>query len=139
MGTQKLVKEAADWMRNSPYFEHRIYFYDPFITFFMKLDPWDKERVREFVRNREHPEERIEEGEIVIWDAHFSPNEGRLPLENLMDNPGFRLIHVVRPDTPFTVLGGYNYEIYIFQRITEDDGIDNHQIYEMLVGEDESK
>ncbi|MGW8315747.1 MAG: hypothetical protein ACWGNV_09120 [Bacteroidales bacterium] len=135
MGTQKLVKEAADWMRNSPYFEHRIYFYDPFLTFFMKLNPWDKERVHEFVYSREHPEERIEEGEIVIWDAHFSPNEGRLPLENLMDNPGFRLIHVVRPGTPFTVLGGYNYEIYIFQRITEDDGADNHQIYESLLEE----
>jgi hypothetical protein len=31
------------------------------------------------------------------------------------------------------VLGGYDYEIYIFQRITEDDGLDNHAIYEDFV------
>jgi hypothetical protein len=50
-----------------------------------------------------------------------------------MDNPGFQLVHLVRPVKLFQVLGGYDYEIYIFQRITEDDGLDNHAIYEDFV------
>ena len=133
VGTQRISKKASDWLRNSEYFENRIYYYDPFFTHFMRLNPYDEERSHQFVHNREHPEEKITEGEIVIWDAHFSPNEGKLPLENLMDNPGFKLIHLVRDLKPFKVLGGYEYEIYIFQRIMEDDGLDNHQIYESLL------
>jgi hypothetical protein len=132
-GTQVLVKEASLWLKNSEYFQHKIYYYDPFFCHFMNLNPYDEERVRAFVYNNEDPAYNIKEGEIVIWDAHFSPNEGRLPLENLMDNPGFRLVHLVRPVKLFQVLGGYDYEIYIFQRITEDDGLDNHAIYEDFV------
>jgi len=97
------------------------------------VNPYDEERVREFVFRREEPEYKIREGEIVLWDAHFSPNEGRLPLENLMDNPGFQLVHLVRPESPFKVLGGYEYEIYIFRRIMEDDGLDNHRIRESFL------
>ena len=133
VGTQRLVKEASVWMRNSEYFENRIFYYNPFFTHFMRLNPYDEVRSHQFVHNREHPEKKITEGEVVIWDAHFSPNEGRLPLANLMDNPGYRLVHLVRDKEPFTVLGGYLYEIYIFQRIMEDDGEDNHDIYASLL------
>ena len=132
-GTQILVKEASHWLKESEYFENRIYYYDPFFCHFMNLNPYDEERVRGFVYDSDAPESNIQEGEMVIWDAHFSPNEGRLPLERLMDNPGFRLVHLVRPRNTFKVLGGYEYEIYIFQRIVEDDGLDNHQIREHLL------
>ena len=91
-----------------------------------------------FGRDREEPCKQIvvydiKEGEIVLWDAHYSPNEGRLPLENLMDNPGFRLVKLIRPEKPFKVLGGYDYEIYIFQRINEDDAVDNYLIRDSLL------
>ncbi len=132
-GTQKLVKEASVWLKNSGYFENRIFYYDPFFTHFMKLSPYDEVRSHQFVYNREEPEDGIQDGEIVIWDAHFSANEGRFPLENIMDNPGFKLLHLVRPVKTFKVLGGYEYEIYIFQRIMEDDGLDNHRIYDSLL------
>jgi len=132
-GTQVLIKEASDWLRESEYFQNRIYYYDPFWCFFLDVNPYDEERVREFVFRREEPEYKIQEGEIVLWDAHFSPNEGRLPLENLMDNPGFQLVRLVRPESPFKVLGGYEYEIYIFRRIMEDDGLDNHRIRESFL------
>lgn len=134
-GTQVLVKEASEWMKDSEYFQNKIYYYDPFFCHFMNLNPYDEQRVRAFVYSRENPELKIEEGEIVIWDAHFSANEGKLPLEKLMDNPGFRLIHLVRPVKLFQVLGGYDYEIYLFQRILTDDGKDNHDIYDGMVEE----
>lgn len=132
-GTQRLSKKASVWFMDSDFSENKIYYYDPFFCHFMGLNPYDKERVHEFVFDRDHPERKIEEGEIVIWDAHFSPNEGKLPLENLMDSKGFRLIHLTRDKEPFTVLGGYLYEIYFFQRISSDDGKDNYELYaEML-------
>lgn len=132
-GTQKLVKEASNWLKESDYFEHRIYYYDPFFCHFLGLSPYDEDRVRGFVYNSDEPEYNIREGEIVIWDAHFSPNEGKLPLERLMDNPGFKLVHLVRPRQSFKVLGGYDYEICIFQRIMEDDGLDNHTIRQEMI------
>ncbi|HER09295.1 MAG TPA: hypothetical protein ENO20_10350 [Bacteroides sp.] len=135
VGTQRILKDASVWLRESAYFENRIYYYDPFFTHFMKLNPYDQQRSHQFVHDRQHPEKKIEEGAIVIWDAHFSPNEGQLPLENLMDNPHFRLVHLVRDKKPFTVLGGYEYEIYVFQRIAEKDSVDNHKIYEALLEE----
>ncbi len=70
---------------------------------------------------------------MVFWDAHYGPNEGQLPLDRLMDNPGYKLVHLARPEKAFKVLGGYDYEICIFQRILKDDGQDNHQIYEALL------
>ena len=133
MGEQKVIKDAADWLKKSDYFENRIYYYDPFWCFFLDLNPYDEERVRGFVYRNQEPEYNIREGEIVLWDAHYSPNEGRLPLENLMDNPGFRLVKLIRPEKPFKVLGGYDYEIYIFQRINEDDAVDNYLIRDSLL------
>jgi hypothetical protein len=133
VGTQALIKEASDWLKSSEYFDHKVYYYDPFWCFFLNLNPYDEKRVHEFVYRRDEPEYNIMDGEIVLWDAHFSPNEGQLPLENLMDSPGFRLIHLVRPEKPFKVLGGYEYEIYIFQRITLDDWVDNYRIREQLI------
>jgi len=123
--TEKLVKEASLWLKNSDYFDNKIFYYNPFFCHFMELNPFDEERARESVYRNQEPEYNIPEGGIVIWDAHFSPNEGHLPLERLMDNPAFRLLHVVSPERPFKVLGGYEYEIYIFQRITKDDGVEN--------------
>ena len=135
VGTQRLVNDASRWYVNSEYADRRFYYYNPFFTHFMKVDPYDDAISHQFVHSREHPEEGIDEGEIVIWDAHFSPNEGRLPLERLMDNEGFRLIHLTRDKQPFTVLGGYTYEIYFFERITTDDGMDNAVLYQQMLDE----
>jgi len=133
VGTQRVVKVASDWYMDSEYAGRRFYYYNPFFTHFMKLDPYDDELSHQFVHNREQPEKKIAEGEIVIWDAHFSPNEGQLPLENLMDNEYYRLVQLTRDKKPFKVLGGYLYEIYFFQRISMDDGEDNQNIYNALL------
>ncbi len=132
-GTQKLVKEAAFWFTSSGYVDNKFYYYDPYFYHFLKLNPYDKERLRAKVNNHITPEKNIKEGEMVFWDAHFCPNEGQLPLDKLMDNPGYKLVHLVRPEKAFKVLGAYDYEICIFQRIMKDDGKNNHQIYEALL------
>ncbi len=135
VGEQRIVKVATDWLSESEYAGNRFFYYNPFFPHFLKIDPYNDALSHQFVHNRSQPETKVEEGEIVIWDAHFSPNEGRLPLENLMNNQGLKLIHVTRDKEPFTVLGGYTYEIYFFQRIMEDDGIDNYEIYKQLLAE----
>ena len=79
--------------------------------YFLHLNPYDKGEANQMISDRDHPENTVKVGELVIWDAHFGPNEGRLPLDNLLKNNNFRLVHLTREKEPFTVLGGYTYEI----------------------------
>jgi hypothetical protein len=99
----------------------------------MGMDPTDPEKINHYVQDVLKPQHGILPGEIVLWDAHFGPNEGGLPLNRLMDNSYFRLINVFRPDVPFQVLGGHDYEIFIFERTEDEQQVDNRLILEQLL------
>ena len=115
-GSEAMVKEASDWMVRSEFFGKKIYYNDPMFCFFLDINPFDMNKIQEHVPDREHPELSIAEGEIVLWDAHFSPNEGKLPLERLKDNPHFAMVKKFEPAQSFKVLGEHDYAIYIFRR-----------------------
>ncbi|MFA5322308.1 MAG: hypothetical protein WC373_06500 [Smithella sp.] len=112
-----LIKQAGNWLVQNNLESRLVYYYDPMVCYFLEKDPFDTNQVREQIANREYPEKTVTEGSIVVWDAHFGPNEGRMPLEKLLNNPNFRLLKEIRPETPFTVLNGYNYEVYVFERV----------------------
>ncbi len=114
---QQLVKEACQWIVASEYAKNKIYYYDPVVLHFLERDPYDLTSIQELLPDPESPEKGLHKGDIVFWDAHFSPNEGRLPLVNLRENTGFKLIKRYSPKESFTVLGGYNYEVYLFQKL----------------------
>lgn len=115
-GPSSIVKEASEWLLNNKYAEKKIYYYNPEFCFFLDINPFDLTRIQQTVPDREHPESGISEGEIVLWDAHFSPNEGQFPLHRIMDNPYFTLVKTFEPAQPFKVLGGYDYAIHVFKR-----------------------
>ena len=119
--TQQLLKKAAKWMKGSTHTDNKIYYFDPYCWFFLDMDPTDREKIVQWLPDIQHPENNILPGEIILWDAHYGPNEGRVPLERLKENSNFQLINVFRPDEPFQVLGGYDYEIYIFKRLKDDE------------------
>ena len=118
---QTLIKEAASWLEDMDYDERKIYYWDPFWWYFMDKAPTGNPLIMEGVYDRNNPGRNIMPGEIVLWDAHYGPNEGRLPLEKLRGNPDFFELRVFKPEFPFTVLGGYNYEIHIFERLESSD------------------
>jgi hypothetical protein len=93
-----------------------MYFYDPFFFYYLDLNPYDPAQCRLNVPHANDPGRDILINEIVVWDAHFSPNEGQLPLEKLKDNPEFKLLKIIKPAVSFTTLNNNNYEIWIFQR-----------------------
>jgi hypothetical protein len=55
----------------------------------MGKDPIGNPKVQEGVYDRKNPGKNIRPGEIILWEAHYGPNEGRLPLERLRENPDF--------------------------------------------------
>jgi hypothetical protein len=118
-GEQKLVREASEWLKESGYAKEKIHYFDPFFPHYLDKDPFDREGMHLFVYDTAHPEKNIQAGELVLWDAHFGPNEGGLPLSLLRDHSGFRLVRKFTPAHPFMTLGGQEYGIYIFQRVEE--------------------
>jgi len=129
---QKLIKEAASWLEEMDYTGRKIYFWDPFWWFFLDKDPIGNPKVHLGVYDRNDPGRNIRPGEIILWEAHYGPNEGRLPLEKLRDNPDFFEIKVFRPVYPFKVLGGYDYEIHIFERLESPDSKEIQAILEEI-------
>jgi len=62
-------------------------------------------------------------GDILIWDAHFGPNEGRVSFEALENDIHLEKMKSFFPVDKITVLGGYDYAIHIFRKVkTKMDG-----------------
>ena len=114
--TQKVLSQAAEWLKHSPYAGHRIYYYDLYFQFRLGLDPYDTERCCEKVPDPGDPAKDVPAGSIIQWDAHYGPNEGRLPLKKLLDNPEYTLLKVFKPKHSFMALGSHEYAVYIFLR-----------------------
>jgi len=117
---ENTIAASVDWMKSSKYADAKIYFYEPLIYILLDRDPFDHSVIKELIDDRDHPENVTKEGELVFYDMHFGPNEGRLPLEKLMDNSHFRLVNYFEPIEPFTVLGGYSYAVLVFERVKEN-------------------
>ncbi len=135
--SQQLVKVAAKWIKDSEYADRKLYYFDPYLWYFLERDPNDRTLLAQWLPDVNHPQKNILAGELVFWDAHYGPNEGQVPLVRLKENPFFRQIRVFRPDEPFQVLGGHDYEIYIFERVSgKHDMIDPLVLQRLNPGKD---
>ena len=103
-------------MRSADCMKEKIYYYDPYFIYVLDLNPYDTTRVAERVPDPVSPERGIPVGAIVLWDAHFGPNEGGLSLQKLSENENFKVLRSFYPQEPFTVQGN-NYEVHVFQKI----------------------
>lgn len=112
----QVVQEAATWYRSSPYNNQKYYIWESYFYFFLDTDPYDSTKMADGIPDRNHPENHVKPGEIVIWDAHFSAVDGRFPLSAILDNPYYKLIKVFRPAEPF-LSGGGTYQICFFERM----------------------
>lgn len=129
---EKTIAASVEWFQQSEYKNVKVYFYEPLVYFLLDRDPFDHSVIKELIDDRDHPENSVKEGEIVFYDMHFGPNEGRLPLENLMDNPNFELINYFEPLNEMIVLGGYKYGMLLFKRVKENTK-NNHELLQNFI------
>lgn len=115
-GEEQLIRQSCEWLKEKNFDKRLIYFYDPLIPHYLDKDPFDSGEVHELIDDRENPQNGIPPGSVVVWDAHFGPNEGQLPLDRLLNNDSFTLLSRFTPENPFKTLNGYDYEIYVFLR-----------------------
>ena len=113
---QKMMNETALWLKENNLNRHKIIYYDPYLAFKLVLDPRDQSKSRKRLPVRENFLNAEPDSSIIVWDAHFGPNEGRMPLERLEKQPELKKLKVFKPEKPFKVLGGYDYEVVVFQK-----------------------
>ena len=113
---QKLFVEASDWYNQQDYDDRMKYFLYPYFNILADIDPKDHEH---FIELWSFDARYAPVGSIVIWDGHFGPNEGNVPLEMLENHQDFRKIKSFYPETPFKTLNDYNFEIHVFERVDD--------------------
>ncbi len=111
-----LIRKTAEYIKNSEYSGRKVFFYNPLIPLCLKLDPWSKYSYN-MIEKGLHSFDILSSGDIYIWDAHFGANEGNIKPDSLFKIRNLKHIKTFTPEVPFTVLGGYNYEIHCFEKI----------------------
>ena len=110
---QKLFVEAAAWYNQQDYDDRMKYFLYPYFNILTDIDPKDTDH---FIELWSFDHRYAPVGSIVIWDGHFGPNEGNVPLELLQEHPDFVEIKSFYPEKAFKTLNDYNFEIHVFER-----------------------
>jgi glycosyltransferase involved in cell wall biosynthesis len=117
---EAVLKEALAYLVENQLDQNIIHYYDPHVFFFLGINPHDNSRVFESIPSVSNPGEGMAPGSILVWDAHFSANEGRLTLERVMGSDKMELVKEFRPEHPFKVLGDNYYAVYLF-RVLESE------------------
>jgi hypothetical protein len=113
--TEKLLNQAADFIHQNQLDRQKLYYFDPYLAYRLGVDPYS-DKISQWYPKGEDAIAQLPVGAIVVWDAHFGPNEGGAPLEMLLHAKALKQLKVFRPRYPFKVLGGYDYAIYVFQK-----------------------
>ena len=117
---QQLINQTAQYLKDNSLLNHKIYYFDPQLIADLELNPFDNKKSAEGIPNSTNITKSMPDSCIIVWDAHFGNNQGKIPLSRLENNTDLTLLKVIKPNKPFKVLGGYDYSIYIFQKTTKE-------------------
>jgi len=112
---EKLIFQSSDFLKNEVP-DAKIYYFNPDFAFQLGLNPYDSSKSGWFFGDRIQPSNSMDFGDILIWDAHFGPNEGRVSFNTVENDPYLQKIKTFLPEEKITVLGGYEYEIHIYRK-----------------------
>ena len=113
---EKTMVAALEWIKERNNKPARIRYFDVFVPYYLQLDPFDKEKCIEGIRNKSNPESEIADDELIIFDTRFGVHEGRISQDILLKNSHFRLINYFEPIVPQYTLNNTEYKIYIFEK-----------------------
>ena len=119
---ERLLAEACQYTKQHKLTRNKIYYFSNFVPIKLGIDPFDTKKSSEGLPHLKPVSKALPDNSIIIWDAHFGPNEGQTPLSLLTKDSGLRIIKIFKPKVPFKVLGGHNYAVYIFQKTKEASG-----------------
>jgi hypothetical protein len=115
----KVIKQTADWIRQSKLEEHKLYYLSPYFSLFLDRDIYDNTKNEEpWAINDKYYVDGIPQGSLLIWDSHFAANEGRISLTTLIANENFKVLNKFRSEKLWIDLNKEKkyFEIYVFQK-----------------------
>lgn len=123
---QKEMIKVAEWLKENTTDEDLLYFQFPYLNVVGNINPFDDKRHRKlFHFGFKH----APLGSVIIWDAHFGPNDCHIPLDYLKKSEDLEeMMHIV-PDQSFKTMNNYDFEVYIFKRVRENDKRDKPNAY----------
>ena len=120
-GEQAVIKEAGEWYKSSLFTHKKVYYLYPLLAHQLNVDPFNSDKVGElwglYPSIKQYGMTCIPDSTLIIWDAHFGPNEAKIPLETIMSDPNFQFVKAFRPKVQFTTLGGYPFEVFAFFKL----------------------
>lgn len=84
----------------------RVVHAPPLVAMFAGTDPFDTTTVGF--------SSEVRPNDLLVWDAAFGPNEGGMPLDDLLKNTDLDLVKVIVPEERWIVLGGNPMEYFLF-------------------------
>ena len=113
------MTEAACMFVGNNFADRRIHYVDPLIPVKLNRDPYDGSQLVQWFKNPAHPEEQMDDGDLVMWDAHFTAHEGQLNFKTLDENPDFKRIAIFKPEHSHIIFGDEEYFVTIFEYIRQ--------------------
>ncbi len=114
--TEQLIKKSAEYISSNEAGE-KVYYFNPLLIHYLELDPYDTSQCNWWVADKQQPSNTLDWGDLLVWDAHLGPNEGRVQLENLEKDPYLKKLKAYYPIEKIIVLGGYDYSVQIFKKV----------------------
>lgn len=124
-----VFKEASTWFRNSDFNNRKVFYSDPVLFHFLKLDPYDKTKSEELTPSKIGFEQYVPTGSVIFWDAQFSGNEGQLPDSRILQSTHFSILRSVYPETTFKTLGNRDYVVHLAEKVMPFGSIDFQNSY----------
>ncbi len=92
-----------------------IHFVDPQIPVELNIDPFNPEQAVQWFADKQKPENGMQHGDIVIWDAQFCPHEAGTSFNAFSDNENYKLLKLLEPQNPIYIYDNEKYFVAIFE------------------------
>jgi hypothetical protein len=113
---EQLTVQAAHWIQ-AEYGDRKQYYLDPILALEQDLDVYDLARCDKlWSMDETQPSNSMQSGEIIVWDTHYGPNEGKICMPCALEDPQLNLIKEFRPEEPIIIFGDREYAIYVLER-----------------------
>ncbi len=129
---EKTVREAAGWVKTSPFAGRLIFYTDNNVPYYLGTDPWQKNPATSYLFGDAKYLDTIPAGSLLVWDAHFGANESKVPADSLLASRHLQVIRYFRPGQPWFTFGGYFYECYVAVALPHGTAADNFTIRDSL-------
>lgn len=110
---KELVKKSTAYIKQAS-FSGKVICFDPEIIFQLGIDPYDQSKCSLGIKDTLQPSNSMEWGDLLVWDAHFGPNDGGVQSGNLEKDPYLKKIESFYPLEKIPLVGGSDYSVQIF-------------------------